>query len=136
DHTVKISPVKANSIANQISPILYYFWSSTVKEGRKIKADIHQHLERLKIDDKVASSNEYILGTELISQDMYGLETTTIGDETTERQIMLRQPKPEMAHETDKAEKPTVVIVAENPPPPQMTTVVEESGESDYIVEI
>uniref|UniRef100_A0A915HS54 Uncharacterized protein n=1 Tax=Romanomermis culicivorax TaxID=13658 RepID=A0A915HS54_ROMCU len=43
----------ANRVANKISPILYYFWLSTVKEGRKIKADICQHLELLKIDDKV-----------------------------------------------------------------------------------
>uniref|UniRef100_A0A915LBH6 Uncharacterized protein n=1 Tax=Romanomermis culicivorax TaxID=13658 RepID=A0A915LBH6_ROMCU len=30
-----------------------------------------------------ASSNEYILGTELTSQDMYGQETTTPGSELT-----------------------------------------------------
>uniref|UniRef100_A0A915KLL4 Uncharacterized protein n=1 Tax=Romanomermis culicivorax TaxID=13658 RepID=A0A915KLL4_ROMCU len=43
----------ANRVANEISPIFYYFWPSTVEEGWKIKADIHQHLELLKIDDKV-----------------------------------------------------------------------------------
>uniref|UniRef100_A0A915K3D9 Uncharacterized protein n=1 Tax=Romanomermis culicivorax TaxID=13658 RepID=A0A915K3D9_ROMCU len=43
----------SNRIAIDISPILYYFWPSTIEEGRGIKADIWQHLEHLKIDEKV-----------------------------------------------------------------------------------
>uniref|UniRef100_A0A915J717 Uncharacterized protein n=1 Tax=Romanomermis culicivorax TaxID=13658 RepID=A0A915J717_ROMCU len=43
----------SNRIANDISPILYYFWPSTVEEGRRIKADIQQHLQYLKNDEKV-----------------------------------------------------------------------------------
>uniref|UniRef100_A0A915J2C0 Uncharacterized protein n=1 Tax=Romanomermis culicivorax TaxID=13658 RepID=A0A915J2C0_ROMCU len=66
----------------------------------------------------------------------YGPVTTTAAGETTEKQITLTQPKPETAHESEEAEKPTVVIVEETPPPSQTTAVVEESEESDYIVEI
>uniref|UniRef100_A0A915KXG8 Uncharacterized protein n=1 Tax=Romanomermis culicivorax TaxID=13658 RepID=A0A915KXG8_ROMCU len=83
-----------------------------------------------------APSKEYILGTELTSQDVCGPVTNTTGDETTEKQITLMQPKPKIAHESEESEKPTVVIVEETPPPPETTTVVEESEESDYIVEI
>uniref|UniRef100_A0A915J7E4 Uncharacterized protein n=1 Tax=Romanomermis culicivorax TaxID=13658 RepID=A0A915J7E4_ROMCU len=40
-------------IANDISPILYYFWPSTVEEGQRIKAQIQQRLQHLKVDDKL-----------------------------------------------------------------------------------
>uniref|UniRef100_A0A915JUR2 Uncharacterized protein n=1 Tax=Romanomermis culicivorax TaxID=13658 RepID=A0A915JUR2_ROMCU len=53
-----------------------------------------------------ASSNEYILGTELTSQDKYGQETTTTGSETTEQQIMLTQPKPELATKLTRLKNP------------------------------
>uniref|UniRef100_A0A915JLP4 Uncharacterized protein n=1 Tax=Romanomermis culicivorax TaxID=13658 RepID=A0A915JLP4_ROMCU len=33
-----------SQIANDISPILYYFWPSTIEEGPRIKAEIQQHL--------------------------------------------------------------------------------------------
>uniref|UniRef100_A0A915HIQ1 Uncharacterized protein n=1 Tax=Romanomermis culicivorax TaxID=13658 RepID=A0A915HIQ1_ROMCU len=267
----------SNRIANHISPILYYFWPSTIEEGHRIKAGIRQHLERLKIDEKIikqitgeglnpsakhgndtdlgtlvlhaphgvlskimdymynhfdivliilegtrkkkrpegdnitldkryqedcwffetmrckwekelevdidiatqleadqeteeearheyarrqhdwqltqgmapmlptvppksqldrflenvvsqASSNEYILGTELTSQDVYGQETTTTGS----------QPKPETAKDADKMEKLTKVIVEETPLPPTaaivpqpMVRVEEREEESD-----
>uniref|UniRef100_A0A915JYH2 Uncharacterized protein n=1 Tax=Romanomermis culicivorax TaxID=13658 RepID=A0A915JYH2_ROMCU len=71
-----------------------------------------------------ASSNEYILGTELTSQDVYGQETITTGGEAMEQQIMLTQPKLEVAHETDKIEKSTVVIVEETPTPPQAAMIL------------
>uniref|UniRef100_A0A915KTS1 Uncharacterized protein n=1 Tax=Romanomermis culicivorax TaxID=13658 RepID=A0A915KTS1_ROMCU len=43
----------SDRIARDISTILYYFWSSTIKEEQRIKDDIQQHLERLKIDKKI-----------------------------------------------------------------------------------
>uniref|UniRef100_A0A915I077 Uncharacterized protein n=1 Tax=Romanomermis culicivorax TaxID=13658 RepID=A0A915I077_ROMCU len=262
----------SNRITNDISPILYYFWPSTVEEGCGIKADIPQHLERLKIDEKIikritgeglnpsakhrndaalgtlvlhaphgvsnkkqeqkdvqkttrwkweslclhdpflltnyngnenlprlvhleeldvdidiatqlradqeteeearheyamrqhesqlrqgttptlptvppksqldrflanvvsqASSNEYILGTELASQDVYGQGTTTTGGEPSEPQSTLTQPKPETTKDTDGMEKLTKVILEETPLPPIAASVplptarVEES---------
>uniref|UniRef100_A0A915I5F7 Uncharacterized protein n=1 Tax=Romanomermis culicivorax TaxID=13658 RepID=A0A915I5F7_ROMCU len=46
-----------------------------------------------------ASSNEYILGTELTSQDVSG-------SETTEQQIMQTQPKPELATKLTRLKNP------------------------------
>uniref|UniRef100_A0A915IA36 Uncharacterized protein n=1 Tax=Romanomermis culicivorax TaxID=13658 RepID=A0A915IA36_ROMCU len=43
----------ANHVTKEISPILYYFWPNTIEEGRKLKADICQHLELLKVDEKL-----------------------------------------------------------------------------------
>uniref|UniRef100_A0A915KNL9 Uncharacterized protein n=1 Tax=Romanomermis culicivorax TaxID=13658 RepID=A0A915KNL9_ROMCU len=77
-----------------------------------------------------ASSNEYILGTELTSQDVYGPVTTTTGGETRKKQIMLMRPKPETTQENDETERPMVVIVEETPSPMQTTTVVKESKEN------
>uniref|UniRef100_A0A915JYZ4 Uncharacterized protein n=1 Tax=Romanomermis culicivorax TaxID=13658 RepID=A0A915JYZ4_ROMCU len=42
----------ANRVANKLSPILYYFWPGSLEEGWKLKADIRQHLEPLRVDDK------------------------------------------------------------------------------------
>uniref|UniRef100_A0A915JXM3 Uncharacterized protein n=1 Tax=Romanomermis culicivorax TaxID=13658 RepID=A0A915JXM3_ROMCU len=82
-----------------------------------------------------ASSNEYTLGTELTSQDVYGQETTAPGSELT-------QPKAEAAKEPEDTEKLIKVIIEETPPPmvaasvPYSTARVEESDESDYVVEV
>uniref|UniRef100_A0A915KPF7 Uncharacterized protein n=1 Tax=Romanomermis culicivorax TaxID=13658 RepID=A0A915KPF7_ROMCU len=45
--------VNTSGVANDISPILYYFWPSTFEEGHRIKADIQQHLQRLKVDEEL-----------------------------------------------------------------------------------
>uniref|UniRef100_A0A915JLZ0 Uncharacterized protein n=1 Tax=Romanomermis culicivorax TaxID=13658 RepID=A0A915JLZ0_ROMCU len=87
-----------------------------------------------------ALSNEYILGTELTSQDMYGQETTTPGGELAESRIQLRQPKTEAAKDSKDTEEVTKVIVEETTPPligasiPHATAKIEGSEESDYVV--
>uniref|UniRef100_A0A915II98 Uncharacterized protein n=1 Tax=Romanomermis culicivorax TaxID=13658 RepID=A0A915II98_ROMCU len=43
----------ANRVAKELSPIWYYFWPASIKEGRKLKAGVRQHLEKLKVDDKM-----------------------------------------------------------------------------------
>uniref|UniRef100_A0A915KLS7 Uncharacterized protein n=1 Tax=Romanomermis culicivorax TaxID=13658 RepID=A0A915KLS7_ROMCU len=48
-----INQMNSSRIANNISPILYYFLPSTIEEGRQIKAEIQQHLQWLKIDNKL-----------------------------------------------------------------------------------
>uniref|UniRef100_A0A915IC57 Uncharacterized protein n=1 Tax=Romanomermis culicivorax TaxID=13658 RepID=A0A915IC57_ROMCU len=103
------------------------------------KSQLNQFLENVVSQ---AWSNEYILGTELTSQDVYGQETTTPGGEMNEPGIQLTQPKAETAKESDDTEKLTKVIVEETPWPmvaaslPHSTARVEESDESDYVVEV
>uniref|UniRef100_A0A915LCK1 Uncharacterized protein n=1 Tax=Romanomermis culicivorax TaxID=13658 RepID=A0A915LCK1_ROMCU len=45
--------INISQIANDIILILFYFWPSTIEEGRRVKADIQQHLQCLKVDDKL-----------------------------------------------------------------------------------
>uniref|UniRef100_A0A915JN13 Uncharacterized protein n=1 Tax=Romanomermis culicivorax TaxID=13658 RepID=A0A915JN13_ROMCU len=82
------------------------------------------------------SSNEYILGTELTSQDVYGLVTTSTGGETTGKTSTLIPPKVESAQQSKEAVQPMVVIVEQPLQPPQSTAAAEKSEESDYMVEI
>uniref|UniRef100_A0A915L559 Uncharacterized protein n=1 Tax=Romanomermis culicivorax TaxID=13658 RepID=A0A915L559_ROMCU len=72
-----------------------------------------------------ALSKEYILGTELTSQDVYGQEATTPGREPAEPQITLTQPKPEATKDTEEAEQLT-----------KSTARAKQSEDSDYVVEI
>uniref|UniRef100_A0A915JTT7 Uncharacterized protein n=1 Tax=Romanomermis culicivorax TaxID=13658 RepID=A0A915JTT7_ROMCU len=55
-----------------------------------------------------ASSDDYILGTELTSQDVYGPVATTPGIGTTEKPSSLVPPKAENAQQTKDSMKPTV----------------------------
>uniref|UniRef100_A0A915JJ78 Uncharacterized protein n=1 Tax=Romanomermis culicivorax TaxID=13658 RepID=A0A915JJ78_ROMCU len=81
-----------------------------------------------------ASSNEYILGTELTSRDVYGPATTTAGGDTIKKKTpTLILPKAENAQATKEAAKPSVLVV-EHPHQLVLTNAVAE--ESDYAVEI
>uniref|UniRef100_A0A915KFZ9 Uncharacterized protein n=1 Tax=Romanomermis culicivorax TaxID=13658 RepID=A0A915KFZ9_ROMCU len=109
------------------------------------------HLEESDVDIDIATQLQADQETKEEAQHEYARrqhelqlaqETTTTGDESSEPQITLTQPKLEATKETDETEKSTKIIVEETPPPPMAASVpqlmarVEESEESDYMVEI
>uniref|UniRef100_A0A915K8X8 Uncharacterized protein n=1 Tax=Romanomermis culicivorax TaxID=13658 RepID=A0A915K8X8_ROMCU len=112
---------------------LWPFTQQQIADAQKLDPMLDQTWQKV---ENQPSSDKYILGTKLTSQDVYGPISITTGSETIQKTSTLMPPKSEATQETNKTEKPTVVIVEETPPPLQTTMVVQESEKSDYIVEI
>uniref|UniRef100_A0A915JIG3 Uncharacterized protein n=1 Tax=Romanomermis culicivorax TaxID=13658 RepID=A0A915JIG3_ROMCU len=82
----------ANRVANKISPILYYFWLGSFEQGGNLKSNIPQHLEHLRVDDKVVKRiigegpmplskrrNEIAMDS-LMNQEPHGVSSQTTDD--------------------------------------------------------